>query len=69
MEVMMKQNMSSTDRIIRAIAAVVLAVLVFLNVLTGTAAVVLGIVAGILLVTALIGFCPLYALFKLSTNK
>ncbi|WP_198418347.1 YgaP family membrane protein [Pelolinea submarina] len=66
---MMKQNMSSTDRIIRAIVAVVLAALIYFNVLTGTAAVVLGIIAGIFLVTALIGFCPLYALFKLSTNK
>ncbi|BBB48924.1 hypothetical protein Pelsub_P2155 [Pelolinea submarina] len=65
----MKQNMSSTDRIIRAIVAVVLAALIYFNVLTGTAAVVLGIIAGIFLVTALIGFCPLYALFKLSTNK
>jgi len=66
---MMKQNMSSTDRIIRAIVAVVLAALVFFNVLTGTAAIVLGIVAGIFLLTALIGFCPLYTLFKFSTKK
>jgi len=65
----MKQNMSSTDRIIRAIVAVVLAALVFFNVLTGTAAIVLGIVAGIFLLTALIGFCPLYTLFKFSTKK
>ncbi len=65
----MKQNMGSNDRIIRAVAGVVLAAMIFLNVFNGTAAVVFGVLAGILLVTALVGFCPLYALFKLSTNK
>jgi hypothetical protein len=69
MEVMMKQNMSTTDRYVRAIVAVVIAALVYFNVLTGTLAVVLGIVAAILFLTALVGFCPLYALFKLSTKK
>ncbi|MDK2981712.1 MAG: hypothetical protein PWQ55_2059 [Chloroflexota bacterium] len=65
----MKQNMGSTDRTIRAIVGVVLAALIFFNVLTGTAAVVFGIIAGILLLTALVGFCPLYAPFKFSTKK
>jgi uncharacterized membrane protein len=69
MEVKMKQNMSSADRIIRAIVAVVLAALIYFNVLTGTAALVLGIVAGIFVLTALIGFCPLYTIFKFSTKK
>jgi hypothetical protein len=69
MEVDMKKNMSTADRYIRAIVAVVLAALIFFNVLSGTTAVVLGVVAGILLLTALVGFCPLYAIFKLSTNK
>ena len=65
----MKQNMSSADRTIRAVVAVVLAALIYFNVLTGTAALVLGIVAGIFLLTALIGFCPLYTIFKFSTKK
>ncbi len=65
----MKQNMSSADRAIRAVVAVVLAALIYFNVLTGTAALVLGIVAGIFLLTALIGFCPLYTIFKFSTKK
>ena len=66
---MMKQNMSSADRTIRAVVAVVLAALIYFNVLTGTAALVLGIVAGIFVLTALIGFCPLYTIFKFSTKK
>ena len=65
----MKNNMSSTDRYLRAIVAVVIAALIYFNFLTGTAATVLGIVAGILLLTALVGFCPLYTLFKFSTKK
>ena len=66
---MMKQNMSSADRTIRAVVAVALAALIYFNVLTGTAALVLGIVAGIFVLTALIGFCPLYTIFKFSTKK
>jgi uncharacterized membrane protein len=65
----MKQNMSSTDRILRAIIAVVLAALIYFNFLSGTAAVILGILAGVFFLTALLGFCPLYALFKFSTKK
>jgi len=65
----MKNNMSSTDRIIRAVIAVVFGILIFTNFISGTLAIVLGAVAVIFLVTALIGFCPLYFLFKLSTKK
>ena len=65
----MKNNMSMTDRIIRAIIGVVLGILVFTQSVTGTAAAVVGVIAVIALVTALIGFCPLYALLKMSTKK
>lgn len=65
----MKHNMSSTDRYLRLTVSVVIAVLIFLNVLNGTAAIVLGIVAGIFFLTALVGFCPLYTLFGFSTKK
>jgi len=63
------KDMSSADRTIRAVVAVALAALIYFNVLTGTAAIVLGIVAGIFVLTALIGFCPLYTIFKFSTKK
>lgn len=65
----MKKNMSSLDRIIRVIAAALVAVLYFTGVISGTWAIVLGIIAVILLVTSLIGFCPLYTLFGISTLK
>ena len=65
----MKQNMGSTDRIIRAVLAVVVAVLYFTNLISGTAAIILGILAIIFLLTSAVGFCPLYFPFKLSTKK
>jgi hypothetical protein len=63
------KNESSLDRIIRVLAAVVIAVLYFTGVISGTWAIVLGIVGLILLVTGLIGFCPLYKLLGISTLK
>ncbi len=63
----MKPNMGSTDRIIRVVLAVVVAVLYFTNLISGTAAIILGILAIVFLLTSVVGFCPLYAPFKLST--
>lgn len=65
----MTKNMGTVDRIIRFIFAVAVAVLYFTGVISGTLAIILGILAAILLVTSIVGFCPLYAPFKLSTVK
>ncbi|HCL55796.1 MAG TPA: DUF2892 domain-containing protein [Spirochaetia bacterium] len=65
----MKKNMGTIDRIIRAVLAAVVAVLYFTGQLTGIAAIVLGILAVIFLLTSLIGFCPLYLPIKLNTGK
>ena len=65
----MKQNMGSIDRGIRIIAAVIIVILYLANQITGTAAVVLGILAVIFLLTSSIAFCPLYIPFKISTKK
>lgn len=65
----MKKNMGSLDRILRALFAVVVAVLYFTNVISGTWAIVLGILAIVFLLTSLIGVCPLYMPFKISTKK
>jgi hypothetical protein len=65
----MKKNMGSLDKGIRILLAVIIAILYFTNQITGAAAIVLGIFAIIFLLTSLIGFCPLYAPFKLSTQK
>lgn len=65
----MKSNMGSTDRIIRVVLAVVVAILYFTNLISGTAAIILGILAIVFLFTSVVGFCPLYAPFKFSTKK
>ncbi len=65
----MTKNMGKTDRIVRIVVAIVLALLILFQALTGAWAVVLGIVAAILLLTSIVSFCPLYVPFKFSTNK
>ena len=65
----MKQNMGTLDRILRIALVAVVAVLYFTDVISGTLALVLGIVGLILLLTSLTSFCPLYVPFKLSTKK
>lgn len=65
----MKSNISNLDRIIRVLIAVVVAGLYFSNVISGTLAIVLGVVAVIFLATSLINFCPLYSVLGFSTRK
>jgi|ADurb_Gly_01_Slu_FD_contig_21_202449_length_352_multi_3_in_0_out_0_1 hypothetical protein len=65
----MKKNMGAMDRTIRTILAIVLAVLVLTNVVRGVLAYILVVLITILLITSLIGFCPLYVPFGISTNR
>ena len=65
----MKKNMGSTDKIVRIALAVIIAILYFTNIISGTLAIVLGIFAGIFIITSFVSFCPLYAPFGFSTRK
>jgi hypothetical protein len=65
----MKKNMGLIDRIIRILVAVVVVSLYFTNVLTGTLAVILLILAGVFVLTSLISFCPLYLPFGIKTFR
>jgi hypothetical protein len=65
----MKRNMSNLDRIIRVVLAALFAVLYFTGALTGTLGIILLVLGGVFLLTALVGFCPLYVPFKFSTKK
>ena len=60
--------MGSADRIIRVIIAAAIAVLYFTDVITGTWGIVLLVLAGIFLLTSIIGLCPLYMPFRASTR-
>ena len=63
----MKQNVGKTDKIIRIVIAIILVALYFTNVVTGTLGIIFLVAAGIALVTALVNFCGLYAIFGLSS--
>lgn len=65
----MKRNMGTTDRIIRLIVVAIIAILYFTGEISGTAAIILGVVAVAFLVTSLIGWCPSYLPFGISTRK
>ena len=65
----MKQNIGKTDRLIRISIAVIIDLFILFNIINGTAAIILGILSGILLITALLKFCPLYIPFGISTKK
>jgi hypothetical protein len=65
----MKKNMGSIDKTIRTILALVVIALALTNVITGTLAIILLIVAAIFLLTSLVGFCPIYLPFGISTRK
>jgi len=65
----MKKNVGNADRLIRVLLALVIAVLYFTDQISGTVAIVLGLLAVIFLITSAMSFCPLYAPFKISTAK
>lgn len=65
----MKKNMGATDKAIRVIAAIAIIILYLTNIISGTLAVVLLIVAAVFVLTSFFSFCPLYLLFGISTRK
>jgi hypothetical protein len=64
----MKANMGNTDKIIRILAAIIIGVLYFLQLISGTLAIVLLVVAGAFILTSFMSFCPMYLPFGLSTR-
>ena len=64
----MKGNMGIVDRVIRIALAIVVAVLYFTKQLSGTAAIILGILAVVFVITGIVGVCPLYLPFGISTK-
>lgn len=65
----MKKNLGNTDKLIRLVIALVIAVLYFTNMIDGTLAIVLGIVAFAMVVTSLLSYCRLYAILGCNTCK
>ena len=65
----MKPNLSNLDRLIRVVVAALFAYLYFGGIVTGAFGIALVVLGAVFILTSIVGFCPLYAMFKLSTLK
>jgi hypothetical protein len=65
----MKKNVGTIDRVIRILVAVVVVILYFTNVISGTLGVILLALSAVFVVTSLISFCPIWLALGLSTRK
>nr|NQU93651.1 DUF2892 domain-containing protein [Bacteroidota bacterium] len=63
----MKKNIGSIDKVIRFILAALFVALYFTGTVTGTLGIVLLVLAGIFIITSLVSFCGLYAIFGMNT--
>ncbi len=66
---MFKVNEANWDRIVRVVLGAVLLLLGLGKVVAGGLGIVVDIVGVILLLTGVVGICPLYMLLKFSTKK
>ncbi len=64
----MKKNIGGLDKIIRFLIAVVIGVLYFTNVISGTVAMIALAVAVVLIATSIVGTCPIYLALGLSSR-
>lgn len=65
----MKPNMGTADKVVRILVAIVIAGLYFANIISGTLAIILLVLAGVFILTSFMSFCPLYLPFGISTQK
>ena len=65
----MKLDQSPADRIVRIVLGIVLAAIAVTGIATGALAVVAWVIAAIALITGVVGFCPLYAIFRVGTKS
>lgn len=65
----MRMNMGPTDRMLRLIAAMVMAVLFFTGLVAGPLGIALFIGSIVSAATGLSGLCPLYLLLRINTTN
>jgi len=65
----MKKNIGTIDKVIRILVAVIIAVLYFTKVISGTPGIVLLVLAVVFVLTSLVSVCPIYLSLGLSTLK
>ena len=65
----MTRNEGNIDRLARGVVAIIALILAFAVGIGSVAGVILALVAVVMAVTAVVGFCPLYRLLGLSTER
>ncbi len=65
----MKKNMGFFDQVVRGLIAICLIALNVKGIVTGGLAAAAVIVAVVFILTGIFGFCPIYAIFGISTRK
>ena len=65
----MTKNMGTLDRAIRTLIAIAIAVLYFTDRISGTVAIVLGVLAVVFLLTSFVAWCPIYSPLGISTRR
>ncbi len=65
----MTKNMGSIDRILRLLVVLAIGAAYLLGHLSGTVAIALGVVAAVFFLTSLMGTCPAYLPFGISTRN
>ena len=65
----MKPNLSNLDRTIRVVVAALFTYLYFAGIVTGALGIVLAVLGVVFVLTAIVGYCLLYAVFKFSTLR
>ena len=65
----MKKNMGGLDKVIRVVLAIVAGLLVYFEVVNGPLAYILLTIIGVFVITSLVGFCPLYGIFGISSCR
>lgn len=64
----MNENIGKSDKYIRILLGTSLAIAVLGGFLQGVLATIVGVVAAVLLFTAWVNFCPIYAMLNYSTG-
>lgn len=65
----MKVNISRADRIVRILLAIIANILYVTKTVEGVLGIIVLLFGGIMLITALVNFCPIYKVCKISSKK
>ena len=65
----MKPNMGAADKVFRILIAILITILYFTHIISGTVAIVFIVLAGVFILTSFMSFCPLYLPFGISTKQ